>query len=262
MAAPTETGRHRPRRPRPTASASTTPAGPVAWVDELPIGPPPAIGYVIGHTYHSPDGRTVALPRDRGVTSIARLGDGFLVMDDRYFEGTAGLDLLDARGNRVREIGTVAGAPVLSEDGSTLRWITFSPSEVGPADRSPTRMHVGDVATGEIRSRVIHRDRDGLPEVPQPAGIPEVGLLRGAVVVFDQNTGKQVARLASPGGWLRGRIRSAAWEDRAHLLVSFERDHGLETTILRVDVRSGDWSLAVDWTPMLRTSTVAFETSP
>ena len=44
----------------------------VAWVDALPIGPPPAIGYVIGHTYHSPDGRIVQLPRDRGVTSIAR----------------------------------------------------------------------------------------------------------------------------------------------------------------------------------------------
>jgi hypothetical protein len=42
--------------------------------------------------------------------------------------------------------------------------------------------------------------------------------------------------------------------------VSYQRDHGLETTILRVDVRSGDWSLAVDWTPMRRTSTVAFET--
>lgn len=243
-----------------TAPRSTAPAGPVAWVDALPIGPPPTIGYVIGHTYHSPDGRTVALPRDRGVTAIARLGDGYLVMDDRHFEGTAGLDLLDARGNRMREIGTVAGPPVLSKDGSTLRWITFTPSEVSRSERQPTRLHVGDVESGVIRSRVIRRDRDGLPEVPQPEGLADVGLRSGVVVVHDLATGDLVSRLASPGRWMRGRIWSAAWEDRAHLVVAFvQRDDRRETAILRVDVRSGHWSLAVDWTPTERTYPVAFE---
>ncbi|MDZ5621420.1 hypothetical protein SFC88_11305 [Nocardioides sp. HM23] len=244
------------------ASASTAPAGPIGWVDALPIGPPPTIGYVIGHTYHSPDGRTVELPRDRGITAIARLGDGFLVVDDRYFEGTAGVELLDARGNRVREIGTVAGTPVLSPDGSTLRWITFTPSEVSRSEWRPTRLHTADVATGEIRSRVIHRDRDELPEIPQPEGLAEVSVRRGVVLVVDHVTGEQVARLPSPGSWIRGRIRSAAWEDRAHLLVSYVRGNGRAATILRVDVRTGDWSLAVDWTPTQRSSTVAFETGP
>jgi hypothetical protein len=250
-----------PAASSPTGSASTAPVGPIAWVDALPIGPPPRIGYVIGHTYHSPGGRIVQLPRDRGYTSIARLGDGFLAVDDRHWEGTAGLELLDARGNRVREIGTVAGPPVLSKDASTLRWITFTPSEVSRSEWQPTRLHVADVESGAIRSRVIRRDRDGLPEVPQPEGLAEVGARPGVVIVHDLTTGDLVSRLASPGRWMRGRIWSAAWEDRAHLLVAFvQRGNGRETAILRVDVRSGDWSLAVDWTPTERTYQVAFET--
>jgi hypothetical protein len=242
------------------ASESTTPAGPLAWVDGLPVGPPPTIGYVIGHTYHSPDGRTVALPTDRGITAIARLGDGFLVVDDRHWEGTSGVGLLDAHGNRVGEIGTVAGPPVLSQDGSTLRWITFSPAEVGPADRGPTRLHVGDVRSGEIRSRVIHSD-DPLPTVADPDGVADVRVRDDVVVVVDRGTREPVARLASPGAWIERLISTAAWEDRAHLLVSLVPGDGSAAAILRVDVRSGDWSLAVDWTPTQRSYSVAFETS-
>ncbi len=242
-----------------TAPASTAPAGPVAWVDGLPIGPPPSTGYVIGHTYHSPDGRTVRLPQDRGITAIAGLGDGFLVVDDRNFEATVGVALLDSRGRRVRDFGTMTGVPALSADGATLRWITFSGSE--EAVRRPTRLHVADVATGEIRSRAIRRHGEIRPMVPRQRGLPVVWVKDGALVVLDQVTREQVARLASPGHWIRGRIWSAAWEDRAHLLVSFQRDHGLETTILRVDVRSGDWSLAVDWTPTNETHGVTFQTA-
>jgi hypothetical protein len=246
-----------PAASSPSGSASTTPVGPIEWVDALPIGPPPRIGYVIGHTYHSPDGRIVQLPRDRGVTAIARLGDGFLAVDDRHWEGTAGLELLDARGNRVREIGTVAGPPVLSKDASTLRWITFTPSEVSRSEWQRTRLHVADVESGAIRSRVIRRDRDGLPEVPQPEGLADVGARPDVVIVRDRVTHVQVARLAAPGPWVRAKIRSSAWEDRAHLLVSFHQ--GGRVAILRVDVRSGDWSLVVDWSPTERAYQVAFE---
>lgn len=241
------------------ASAGTTPAGPLAWVDALAIGPPPRIGYVIGHTYHSPDGGVVPLPRDRGYTSIARLGDGWLVTDDQNLEATIGVQLLDSDGSIVRHIGTMTGAPVLSEDGQTLRWITFTFSE---ADRSlwqPTRMHVADVATGTIRSRVIERHGEIRPSVPHPEGSARVWAERAVVVVLDPASGEQVTRLPSPGRWIRGRLQSAAWEDRAHLLVSVRV--GARTAILRVDVRSGDWSLAVDWTPMERSYSVVFETS-
>ena len=240
-----------------TASASTAPAGPVAWVDELPIGPPPAIGYVIGHTYHSSDGRVVALPRTTGITWLSPLGDGWLVTDDRYFEGTHGVMRLDHAGRVVDELGALTDWPALSRDGSTLRWITFTPSEVGPV-REPTRIHVADVATGEIKSRKINRAGELRPAVAPQSGLPDVWATRHTVVVSDLATRTTIARIAAPGPWLRGHVWSAGWEDRAHLLVSVQV--GANATILRVDVRSGDWSLAVDWTPMLRTSTVAFET--
>jgi hypothetical protein len=246
-----------PAASSPTGSASTASAGPIEWVDALPIGPPPRIGYVIGHTYHSPDGGIVQLPRDRGYTAIAPLGDGFLAVDDRIFEATVGILRLDSRGRRVGVERYVAGAPVISGDGRTLRWITFTPSEFGP-ERQPTLLHVADIATGEVRSRRIGPPHEIRPAVRQRAGIPEVLVRDNVVIVRDRVTHVQVARLAAPGPWVRAKIRSSAWEDRAHLLVSFQQ--GGRVAILRVDVRSGGWSLAVDWTPLRRISVVAFET--
>ena len=232
--------------PPPSQSTTvTTPPRPTAWVDALPVGRPPAVGYVIGHTYHSPDGRILRLPSDRGITSIARLGDGWLVTDDRVFEGTLGVLLLDERGRFQRELGTVAGAPVLSRDGDRLRWITFSPAEVGPADRSPTRMHVGEVATGAVRSRVLDFTGDHVPLSPAVPGPP---------------TGEAQARRAAPTPAARRAIWSTTWEDRDHVLAAiFVRD-GRSAAVLRLDARTGEWELAVDWTPTERTSQVAFET--
>lgn len=255
----------------PTASESpvSTPApalpGPVAWVGSLPVGEPPAMGYVIGHRFHTADGRLIRLPRDRGVTAITRLGDGFLAVDDRTFEGTTGLDRLDARGRRVAELGTVAGAPVLSADGTTLRWITFTPPEVSPSERRPTRLHVADVATGEIRSRVVRRNVDALPAVPQRERVPGVVTRRDELVVVDDATGEQeLGRLPSPGPWTRRGLWSAAREDRRHLLVAVVSGRGGEraAAIVRFDLRTGTAELAVDWLPTEGVYHVAFETQP
>jgi hypothetical protein len=224
-------------------SGSTPPFGYTTWTDGLPVGPPPAVGYVIGHAYHAPGGRMVALPRDRGITSIARLGDGFLVTDDRFFEGTRGVLLLDARGDLVTELGTVAGVPVLNRNGSKLRWITFTPLEVSPADRSPTRLHVADVATGEIRSRILRfDDRDHVPEAPA------VPAPRQRRIPIDLP--------------VRGQPSAQAWEDRTHLLVGLVRPRAGRAAVVRLDTRTRTWSLAVDWTPLERTYDVTFETSP
>lgn len=228
----------------PTAPASTAPAGPIAWVDALPIGPPPRIGYVIGHTYHSPDGGTVALRTDRGVTAIARLGDGFLVVDDRHFEGTLGILRLDARGAVVSMLGTVAGPPVLTAGGSRLKWITFSPPEVGASDRSPTRLHVADVASGSVRSRVIQNRGDHQWYAPAFPGPP---------------TGSGLASRAAPTPAVRRMIWSTVREDRNHVLAAVFARRGRSAAVLRLDARSGNWSLVVDWTPTERTYQVAFE---
>jgi len=156
-----------PEAPSPTVAESTAPAGAAAWVDGLPVGPPPAIGYVVGDVYHSPGGGMVRLP-----------------------------------------------------------------------------------ATGGIQ-----------PAVPQRAR-PEVRARRNVLAVVGGTDGDLVARLATPGPWLRGHVRSAAWEDRARLLVSLERDFGQSAAIVRVDVRTGRWELAVDWTPLEETASVSFDTRP
>jgi hypothetical protein len=236
-----------PAASSPTAAGSTGRAGPVAWVDALPIGPPPRVGYVIGHTYHSPDGGAVALRPDRGYTAIARLGDGFLVVDDRYFEGTAGILRLDARGDLVAELGTVAGPPVLRDGGRELRWITFTPEEVSPADRSPTRLHVADIATGTIRSRVLRNPGD-------------LGDHRWfAPALTAPPTGERVARRAAPTPATRRMIWSTVWEDPEHVLAAVFTRSGRSVAVLRLEVSSGTWSLSVDWTPTERAASVAFE---
>lgn len=250
-----------PREASPTSPPSTPPAGPGAWVDSLPVGPPPRIGYVIGHTYHSADGRVVRLPRDRGITWIAGLGDGFLMVDDRGWEGTAGISVLDARGHRTSDVDTIAGTPVLSKDGATLRWITFTPAEVGPSGREPTRLHLADVATGEIETQAVRRDVDGLPRVPQSEGQPTIDTHRKrGLRVVDSLTGAPLARLESPGRWVRGLLTAAAWERPARLLVAAVDRRTDAAAILRVDLESGAWELAVDWTRMEETSSVTFET--
>lgn len=240
--------------PPPTASPtmsgppSGTPPpalpGPVEWVDSLPVGEPPAEGYVIGHTYHAPDGGTVALRTDRGTTAIARLGDGFLVVDDRHFEGTQGILRLDARGAVVGELGTVAGPPVVAAGGRRLKWITFSPPEVGPADRSPTRLHVADVASGSVRSRVIRNRGDHEWLAPAFPALP---------------TGSGLASRAAPTPAVRRLLWSTAREDRDHVLAALFTRGGRSAAVLRLDVRSGLWSLVVDWTPTERSYQVAFE---
>ncbi len=242
-----------------SASTSGPTLGYTGWVAGLPVGPPPAVGYVVGHTYHSSDGRLVRLPRDRGTTAIAGIGDGFLVVDDRNFEATAGVALLDARGHTVRDLGYMTGAPVLSADGTTLRWITFTPSEFGP-HREPTRLYVADVGSGAIDARVIHRPGEIRPVVPQRAGIPAVRVQREQLVVSDYVTGTELARYASPGPWTRGRTGAATWEDRAPPAGRDDPPECGTAAVVRLDTRTGAWSLAVDWMPTQGTFNVTFET--
>lgn len=228
----------------PTDPVTRTHLGLTGWIDRLPVGPPPRIGYVIGHSYHSPGGRLVPLPTQTGYSAVARLGEGFVVVDDRFFEGTAGVLLLDARGRRASEPHAVAGAPALSLDGRTLRWITFTPPEAYPRV-DPTVLHVADVRTGEIRTRVLAAPHDALPRVPQRSRRPDVD--------------EVLARFGITP-WLRSRTASAAWEDQHHLLLGVVPRGGW-AAVVRLDTRSGAWTLAVDRTPTEGSYSVAFETT-
>lgn len=330
----------------PTSPTSTAPARPGAWVDGLPVGPPPEIGYVIGNTYHAPEGRMVRVLRDHGVTSIARLGDGFLVTSDQIFEGSTGVYVLDDRGRvdtsagqpgHVPGAATVSGYPVLSADGATLHWLTFTPPESGLD--LPTLLHAGDVATGDVTTVRLDLAPSFLTEVTGvidrrailqtgwggrgeawvsdgAAGLTRTPVLdRASMVsararlvvaalgdvgirVLDFDTRKVLwrqrhshAMAFSPSGRQllvgtrrrvsvvnarSGEVRhdvapppyrqkqwyaeQLAWEDERHLLASIELEH--RAAVVRIDVRTSEVELAVDWTPTDGPFAVAFETRP
>ncbi len=321
----------------PSSPTSTAPVGPGAWVDGLPVGPPPAIGYVIGRTYHSAGGRTVRLPRQlHGVSSIARFGDGYLVTSGIGFEGTVGVQRLDADGAPVGPGANMTSAPVLGQGGSTLYWITFTPPEALP--QVPTVLHIGDVASGATETITLRRAANTLPSVKGVLGdvivtnrVPGTAVLvtstagsprrlralgyaaatstRGALIagrtgrsyrhgmVYDyrrshvlwraravvphsfspsgrrllastrqgfaivgSRTGRDIVALTDsdprPARWPFG---DPVWEDERHLLAEVVR--GRRAAIVRFDVRTGSWELAVDWTPDGGTYSVAFETT-
>ena len=86
--------RPRPRSPVPTSRVTCPARVRLGW------------SVVRGHVLHRTDGTRLrvrlGLRREVwGITSLVPEGDGFLVTDDRFFEGTVGMHRVDARG-RVR----------------------------------------------------------------------------------------------------------------------------------------------------------------
>ena len=202
----------------PEAASSPAPAPPspnptlpsaADWVDTLPVGPPPAVGYVIGHTYHSPDGRVVRMPQDWGVTSIVGLGDGYLVTSDHAFEGTTGVFRLDEHGRIDTSAGqhghlpgaaTVTSHPVLGADATSVYWLTFTPPESGLS--LPTLLHTGDVGSGEVNTFDVDVDYVALAYV---VGVVDEGVViragwagQGDVLTYDTSSREIIG---SP--WLR-----------------------------------------------------------
>lgn len=72
--------------------------------EALPRSGPPTIGYTLGATYVAPNGQRTRLRlgyRHGGVNQLVRYEGGFLVADDRIFEGTTGLHRLTSRGGPI-----------------------------------------------------------------------------------------------------------------------------------------------------------------
>ena len=151
-----------------TSTAPDPPSGPpesrpTTWVHQLPAGEPPRLGYVLGHTLYEADGTTTHLPRDRGITSITPLGDGWLATDDRTFEGTKGVFRIDPDGRMLGEDTTVAGDPIVSADGTTISWLTFTPPESGLT--RPMVVHRADTATGSVETFALPAQPRQLPRL-------------------------------------------------------------------------------------------------
>lgn len=149
----------------PPSGGSPPPAtrGPQAWVDRLPAGPPPRVGYAIGRTYTAADGQQVRLRlRGRpGLSSVAQLGDDHIVTTDASFEGTTSVVRIGPDGRADGEVRTITGAPVRTA--GTLRWITFTPPE--SVRRRTARLHRADVASGTVTSSRFEPPRNRLPSL-------------------------------------------------------------------------------------------------
>jgi hypothetical protein len=321
-------------RPSTAPTTSTAPVGTADWVDSLPIGPPPRIGYVVGHTFHAVDGRIVRLPQDRGITSITRLGEGFLVTDDRYFEGSRGVFALRPDGAVVGDGAAASGPPVLASGGGEVYWMTFTPPESGLS--VPTMLHRADVATGtRTAMRIEHHpgwlatavgviddevvydigflghgtvwatrfgdeprrlgavlgavavhgrsgliagiaDQDGrigvvvdhrtaavlweeqgvVPISFSPSGRRLLARVGTSVSIVDARSGRLVSPVSEAYGGKAWELEKPAWEDEHHLLAGVVLKR--RAAVVRVDVRTGAWELAIDWTPLEKTFEVAF----
>jgi hypothetical protein len=126
--------------PGPPATTTVSPgppsSDPTSTTDAAPDAP--RVAYAEGRRIHEPDGDVFLLARGRGVSGFVPYLGGYLVADDRYFEGTVGLVRYDADGTEVAAWAT-AGRPVSSGDGALVAWTSFVVPETG--ETGPTLVH-------------------------------------------------------------------------------------------------------------------------
>lgn len=243
--------------------------------DALPRTRAPALAYVDGRTLRRPDGSTVELPRRWRVTSIEAYAGGFLVTDDRSFEGTVGMHRLDGDGRVLASWGSTG--PALSDGEGRIAWVSLVPGEGG--ETGPTLVHVDSVDGGS--ERTVELDRDRVPflvrwfrgevvyrtwgqeasfatdgsTAPRPVplaaelGVPSPDGRQWARVTKDEVVLRQgdgqLLDVVRERGLGRSALATAVWEDGRHLLTTLTR--GREMALARIDTRNGSVSLATDW---------------
>ena len=225
-----------------------------------------------GHRLTYPDGRSVQLPRGWGVTGIATYGDGYLVADNRYFEGTVGMSRLDAEG-KVVDSWASTGPALVAPDGR-VAWVSLVVPESG--ETGPTLIHVGERTqelNGIFSPYLLGFDGETVTFTART-------LIRGGWRSADYETdlldpprrtgtSPRFARYYSPSGenWYGFRRRSLRlvtpegfteiragrlmrtmgglfWEDDRHLLGTYVRDG--QMAVARIDM-SGKVSIAGHW---------------
>jgi hypothetical protein len=104
---------------------------------------PPFVAGRVVHTVAAEQLRVRLGLRGRwSLTSVVPDGDGYLVTDDRWFEGTLGMHRLDARGRLVSSWASTG--PALPGPGGRAAWVSLVAPESG--ETGPTLVHVGDRA--------------------------------------------------------------------------------------------------------------------
>ena len=264
------------------ALLTTVPTAPEPPHPDLAFTGAPRLGYVDGHTLRLPGGAIVMLPRQWGVTGIAAYDGGYLVSDDRVFEGTVGMAKLDANG-KVLDQWSGTGAPELSQDGR-LAWVSLTVAETGRT--GPTLLHADSLAggaevtqevdrtrvpflTGWFRGRLVYETwGEGSSYLTDLASPPEAVPLAEDLGVVSPD-GRLSARSTSRGievrqfdgqlvnvikvrGLTRTQTNDLAWEDGRHLLATLTRGHRVCV------VRIGLYGRVTRATPWQRADTTGF----
>jgi len=276
--------------PAPTSRSTTTPSRPEAAhsdaADDLPRSGPPGLDVVRGQVLHRTDGTRMrfrlGLRGAWGVTSLVPEGNGFLVTDDQWFEGTVGMHRVDARGH-VRDSWTSTGAALAGPRGGAA-WVSMVAPESGESGPTVVRtsggeqrleslimpsLHSfdGDIVTftalQQAGRRYVRRAfRTDLADAPRRVPLPSQKawspdgrhwwVFRGRSLVIGGEDNEVE---------LRGRpflqaFARPAWEDDEHLLVTVTRRH--RQAIGRLDL-DGTLSLASGWSPFAVTGFVFVE---
>jgi hypothetical protein len=212
----------------PAAVAPVKVARTAVALDGLPLGPPPRIGYVVDHRFVAPGGRRYRLPRTFGVLSVARLGDGFLVQDDRNFEGYTGLALV-RRGRKVEGWSTT-GTPVAGLHGA-VAWGEATSSEASAQPPPKVRLEVGGV-----------RLEQQLEVQPHLVGIVGDEVIFGAMFApYPDSPGPWITDLVSPPRRLW--VRHVADVDEVHERILGKKGPG-SPAVMDLETLEPLWSPA------------------
>ncbi|MBB5791287.1 hypothetical protein [Jiangella mangrovi] len=176
-------------------------------LDGLPEGPPPAIGWSAGRTFHRADGSTVELPEN--VYDVLELADGFTAA--RVGDDGAEVVSLDDDG-RVTDSRAGAG-PVVSPDGSLQAYYDQDAGQLWaePADGSGTEPRAHEVPPGRRIEPVGFLDGGVLvSSVLTPDGALEMNLLNDLAGGMDVDPTdllwdlERVSAVSAPAGLVAG----------------------------------------------------------
>lgn len=260
------------------ATAPSAEAGPPE-PDTLQPSDPPGLSYVSGRTLHRPDGSRLRLRLgmrgEWGVTSVVPLADGYLVTDDRWFEGTLGMQRLDARGRAVDAWASTG--PARLGPGGQVAWMRVPVPEAGQT--GPAVLHVDGRALAlpgsHLRPRILQFDGALVvyaATVLSPGGGGDERAFEAPGGTAPRPVPMPRERVVSPGlthwwGWRDGSLElgldeavlvrlpegpfrralsEPVWEDDGHLLATYVR-RGRQA-LVRIGV-DGSVTRTTDWVP-------------
>ncbi len=156
--APTETP--------PAATAAPVPTPPKSTRRErfetLPESGPPKIGFTIGAEHVAPDGQRVRFKLgypQAGISQIARFEGGWVIADDRFFEGTYGLHRFSTDGQKLSSACGSAQLLVDARAGRRAYQIHGPLCDADGPSGPPATVALGTTAGGGGEQHVTLADR-------------------------------------------------------------------------------------------------------